>query len=72
MEFHLPFTFNRIKSEFIANISHEIPIIAMTAHAMTGNREKCLSAGMNDYRPKPIKASELVEKINIWSPKIRD
>ncbi|MEE9389996.1 MAG: response regulator, partial [Candidatus Aminicenantaceae bacterium] len=41
-----------------------IPIIAMTAHAMKGDRERCIEAGMDDYIAKPIKTEELTEKIN--------
>jgi len=47
--------------------SGRIPIIAMTAHAMKGDREKCIAAGMDDYTPKPINPEELLGKIEKWT-----
>lgn len=45
-------------------IKANIPIIAMTANAMQGDRERCLEAGMNDYVSKPLRINELVSAIN--------
>jgi signal transduction histidine kinase/CheY-like chemotaxis protein len=44
-----------------------IPIIAMTANAMKGDRRKCLDAGMTDYVPKPINPDDLLGKIEKWT-----
>ncbi|PKN85955.1 MAG: hypothetical protein CVU46_09465 [Chloroflexi bacterium HGW-Chloroflexi-8] len=49
----------------------DIPIIAMTAHAMQGDKEKCLQAGMNDYISKPVTPKGLSEVLGKWLPSIQ-
>jgi polar amino acid transport system substrate-binding protein len=49
-----------------SSIQDPVPIIAMTAHAMTGDRERCLEAGMNDYVPKPIDPENLYFALIRW------
>ncbi|MBE0669890.1 MAG: response regulator, partial [Anaerolineales bacterium] len=57
----------RIKSE--TSLRH-IPIIALTALAMPGDREKCLQAGMSSYMSKPVNLKELLKLLNEYtSPK---
>jgi len=49
-------------------LNHEVPIIAMTANAMRGDRELCLEAGMNDYVSKPIDPRALAAALARWLP----
>jgi len=43
-----------------------IPIVAMTANAMQGDKEKCINAGMDDYLSKPIEPVSMLEKLKLW------
>ena len=49
-----------------ARTGRHVPIVGVTAHALKGDREGCLEAGMDDYLPKPISPAALERKIERW------
>ena len=57
-----------IRNDQSGRFNPRIPIIAMTANAMQGDRENCINAGMNDYIPKPIVQANLLATLNRWQP----
>jgi len=62
------FTATRLIREGEKQTGRHVPIVAMTAHAMKGDREKCLEAGMDDYIAKPIQPAQLYEVVERMAP----
>ena len=54
----------------VEGYTRHVPIVAMTANAMSGDRERCLAAGMDDYVSKPVRLSSLSEVLDRWIPRV--
>ncbi len=57
----------QIRGAACGEANQQVPIIAMTANAMKGDRENCLKAGMNDYISKPVDPEDLRKKLDKWA-----
>lgn len=64
MDLQLPIMDGYTATRKIKEINGEIPIIAQTAHVMSGEREKCLEAGCDDYLAKPIRLQILMDTLS--------
>jgi len=62
------FEATRCIREIEQSSGHRTPIVAMTAHAMTGDRERCLAAGMDNYVSKPLRKQTLLRILNRFQP----
>jgi CheY-like chemotaxis protein len=62
-------TTRKIRQSTDIGSNRTVPIIAMTAHVMQSDREKCIAAGMDDFVSKPIEFNILSQTVAEWLPK---
>lgn len=72
MDINMPIMDGHQASKAIRDAGIRVPIVAMTAYALKGDRERCLEHGMNDYIPKPVDKKYLIKVLAKWLLKMKD
>jgi len=67
MDVQMPHMDGLEATRFIRSTGSKVPIVGITAHAMEGDRERFVAAGMDDYLPKPIGRDSLLRKVAYWA-----
>ncbi|KAK4173233.1 putative signal transduction histidine-protein kinase [Triangularia setosa] len=72
MDINMPIMDGHQASRAIRDAGIRVPIVAMTAYALKGDRERCLEHGMNDYIPKPVDKKYLIKVLGKWLLHMKD